>query len=120
MVLFQQQSQTVWEFDLLDRLVHDPFARFSSLKDRAGRQQRIQRAVFTENRTLYALLPTGTILQRAESREGIVDKAIQKIELPNGLRLLLKEDHRLPFVEFRVVFQGGVLSENQENNGLTL
>jgi len=73
-----------------------------------------------ENRTLYALLPTGTVLQRVESREIVADKAIQKIEFPNGLRLLLKEDHRLPFVEFRAVFKGGVLAENQENNGLTL
>jgi zinc protease len=83
-------------------------------------QRVAQRYLVAENRTLYVLLPTGTTLQRVESREVIVDKAIQKIELPNGLRLLLKEDHRLPFVEFRMVFQGGVLAENHENNGLTL
>jgi zinc protease len=83
-------------------------------------QRVAQRYLVAENRTLYALLPTGAILQRVESREVIVDRAIQKIELPNGLRLLLKEDHRLPFVEFRMVFQGGVLAENLENNGLTL
>ena len=47
------------------------------------------------------------------------DNAIQKIEFPNGLRLLVKEDHRLPFVEFRAMFQGGVLAENPENNGIT-
>jgi zinc protease len=83
--------------------------------------QRVARKYLVpENRTLFALLPAGTILQRVESRESIVDTAIQKIEFPNGLRLLLKEDHRLPFVEFRAVFQGGVLAENQENNGLTL
>jgi len=33
------------------------------------------------------------------------EHAIQKFELPNGLRLLVKEDHRLPFVEFRAMFQ---------------
>jgi len=38
---------------------------------------------------------------------------------PNGLRLLLKEDHRLPFVEFRAVFKGGVLAETPATNGLT-
>src|SRR5204863_5999663 len=37
----------------------------------------------------------------------------------NGLRLLIKEDHRLPFVEFRTVFKGGVLAETAENNGVT-
>ena len=44
---------------------------------------------------------------------------MQKFELANGLRLLVKEDHRLPFVEFRAVFQGGVLAETADNNGLT-
>ena len=42
------------------------------------------------------------------------------MNLPNGLRLLVKEDHRLPFVEFRAVFQGGVLAETAENNGVTM
>ena len=31
----------------------------------------------------------------------------------------MKEDHRLPFVEFRAVFQGGVLAETPVNNGAT-
>lgn len=83
--------------------------------------QRVARQyLVSENRTLYALLPTGTILQRTEARQTLVDHPIRKIELPNGLRILLKEDHRLPFVEFRSVFRGGVLSENWENNGQTL
>src|SRR4029077_14011165 len=41
-------------------------------------------------------------------------------ELPNGLRLLVKEDHRLPFVQLRAVFNGGVLAESVSNNGVTL
>ena len=41
------------------------------------------------------------------------------MNLPNGLRLLVKEDHRLPFVEFRAAFKGGVLAETTENNGIT-
>jgi zinc protease len=45
---------------------------------------------------------------------------IQKFELANGLRLLVKEDHRLPFVEIRIVLRGGVLAENPTNNGVTL
>lgn len=35
------------------------------------------------------------------------------------MRLLVKEDHRLPFVEFRAVLQGGVLAESASNNGIT-
>ena len=44
---------------------------------------------------------------------------VQRIVLSNGLRLLVKEDHRLPFVEMRAVFQGGVLAESEHSNGLT-
>ena len=36
------------------------------------------------------------------------------------MKLLVKEDHRLPFVEFRAAFQGGVLAENMESNGTTM
>jgi zinc protease len=31
----------------------------------------------------------------------------------------VKEDHRLPFVEYRAMFQGGVLAETRENNGIS-
>src|SRR5262245_57070879 len=40
--------------------------------------------------------------------------------MPNGLRLLVKEDHRLPFVEMRAVFKGGVLAETAPVSGVTL
>ncbi|HVM50172.1 MAG TPA: insulinase family protein, partial [Candidatus Acidoferrum sp.] len=72
-----------------------------------------------ENRTLYSLLPAGTAPKAAVAAETSREHPIQKLELPNGLRLLLKEDHRLPFVEFRTVFRGGVLVETTEKNGLT-
>ncbi|RME94823.1 MAG: insulinase family protein [Verrucomicrobia bacterium] len=70
-------------------------------------------------RTRYALAPRGSrptaprVLTRAQ--EG----PVRKVELPNGLRLLLKEDRRLPFVEFQLVVRGGVLSETVRNNGIT-
>jgi zinc protease len=73
----------------------------------------------TENRTTYALLPKGTTPKVDAARTVITSEPIQKFELPNGLRLLVKESHRLPFVEFRAVFQGGVLAETAKNNGLT-
>ncbi len=72
-----------------------------------------------ENRTLYALLPEGETPKTVAKIEANTDHAIQKIELPNGLKLLVKEDSRLPFVEFRAVFQGGVLTETAANNGST-
>ena len=82
--------------------------------------QRVAREYLTaENRTLYALLPNDTTPKIATAIEKNVDSPIQKFELPNGLRLLVKENHRLPFVEFRTAFQGGVLAETAENNGIT-
>jgi len=82
--------------------------------------QRVAREYLsTENRTLYALLPNGTSPQTAALAESNPQHAIQKFELPNGLKLLVKEDHRLPFVEFRAVFQGGVLAESAVDNGIT-
>jgi zinc protease len=82
--------------------------------------QRVARQYLTtENRTLYALLPNGAGPKTTTSVERTSEQAIQKLVLPNGLRLLVKEDHRLPFVEFRVVFQGGVLTETPANNGIT-
>lgn len=82
--------------------------------------QRVARHYLTpENRTLYALLPEGTSPKTSALAEVNTDNAIQKFALPNGLKLLIKEDHRLPFVEFRAVFQGGVLAENKDNNGIS-
>jgi zinc protease len=72
-----------------------------------------------ENRTLYALLPEGATPKTTALVETNTDHAIQKFTLPNGLKLLIKEDHRLPFVEFRAVFQGGVLAEDKANSGIT-
>ena len=85
----------------------------------ADLQRVAQEYLTTENRTLYALLPNGTAPKTAATVEKSTDHAIQKIDLPNGLCLLVKEDHRLPFVEFRAVFQGGVLAESEEDNGIT-
>ncbi len=72
-----------------------------------------------DGRTLYALLPEGATPARETTQSQANDQAVQKIVLPNGLTLLVKEDHRLPFVEFRAVFRGGVLAESDDNSGIT-
>ncbi|HET7624157.1 MAG TPA: pitrilysin family protein [Verrucomicrobiae bacterium] len=72
-----------------------------------------------ENRSLFALLPEGAAPKSSIETALDTEHAIQKFELPNGLRLLVKENHRLPFVEMRAVFKGGVLAENEANNGIT-
>src|SRR3984885_752880 len=55
--------------------------------------QRVARHYLTaENRTLYALLPNGSSPKISAAIEKNTDHLIQKIELPNGLKLLVKED----------------------------
>src|SRR5207302_11334309 len=44
---------------------------------------------------------------------------IQKFELSNGLRLLVREDPRLPLVAMSAVFRSGLLAETRETNGIT-
>ncbi len=83
--------------------------------------QRVARHYLTtDNRTLYVLLPNGTAPKLVHTAAQYSDKSVQKLDLPNGLTLLVKEDHRLPFVEFRAVFKGGVLAESASNNGITV
>ena len=82
--------------------------------------QRVAREYLTpENRTLYSLLPAGATPKPLVESDMLRDHPVQKFELANGLRLLVKEDHRLPFVELRAVFEGGVLAETLGNNGIT-
>src|SRR5260370_3955899 len=98
-------------------------ARYLEAVKRAGPAdlQRVAREYLTpENRTLYRLLPKDASRHPAEGTEVFTQYPVQKFEWPNGLRLLVKEDHRLPFVEFRAVFRGGVLAESPSNNGATL
>ncbi|MBR90987.1 MAG: hypothetical protein CMO66_06960 [Verrucomicrobiales bacterium] len=71
------------------------------------------------NRTLYALLPEGAAPRAARTEASHSSSPVQKFEFPNGLRLLVKEDHRLPFVQLRGMFMGGVLGETEKDSGIT-
>lgn len=73
----------------------------------------------TENRTVCALLPKGSKPAVTAGEELGASSPVTRRTLSNGLRLLLKEDRRLPFVEFRVVFMGGVLAETAVDSGVT-
>ncbi|MGH7942795.1 MAG: M16 family metallopeptidase, partial [Limisphaerales bacterium] len=82
-------------------------------------QRAVRQYLTDENRTLYALLPNGSAPKAVLETNVARDYPIQKFELANGLRLLLKKDSRLPFVEFRAVLQGGVLAESSADNGIS-
>ena len=78
-----------------------------------------KRYLTLENQTLYALTPAGSNPKAKPQATARLGTDIEKIELPNGLRLLLKEDSRLPFAHFRIGLLGGVLFETPGTNGLT-
>ena len=82
--------------------------------------QRVARRYLTPtNRSLYALLPDAALQTQCVVSEVAGETGIHKFELAGGLRLLVREDHRLPFVHFRVVFRGGIFAETKDTNGAT-
>ncbi len=72
-----------------------------------------------ENLTVVSLNPRGTLAPKTTEAVAISAGEIQKFELSNGLRLLVREDPRLPLVSLVAVFRGGLLAETPETNGIT-
>jgi zinc protease len=72
-----------------------------------------------QNLTVVSLNPKGSLAGKAEAAKPIAAGEIQKFELANGLRILVREDARLPLVAMSAVFRSGLLAENQQNNGIT-
>lgn len=77
------------------------------------------RYLVEENLTVVSLNPRGTLAAKTTEAVAISAGEIQKFELANGLRLLVREDPRLPLVSMVAAFRGGLLAETPENNGIT-
>ena len=73
----------------------------------------------TANMTVVSLNPKGSLGDRAELGSAAAAGEIQNFELSNGLRLLVREDPRLPLVALTAVFRGGLLAETPATNGIT-
>jgi zinc protease len=82
-------------------------------------QRVAQRYLTDANLTVVSLDPTGTTTKKEAATAATTAIPIQKFELPNGLRLLVREDHKLPFVYFQALMKGGVIAETETNNGIT-
>ncbi len=65
------------------------------------------------------LQPKGSIRKSVAVAPKVKEQSIEKTSLPNGLTLLTKEEHRLPFVELRLVMKSGLLFEQEKNNGIS-
>ncbi len=72
-----------------------------------------------KNLTVSSLNPIGSLAARSAAAPAAAAGEIQKFELANGLRLLVREDARLPLVSMVAAFKGGLLAETAESNGIT-
>src|SRR5205809_1423066 len=72
-----------------------------------------------DNLTTVSLNPKGSLVAKAEGAKPISAGEIQKFELSNGLRILVREDARLPLVAMGAVFRSGLLAETAQTNGIT-
>jgi zinc protease len=82
--------------------------------------KRVAANYLTENNlTVVSLNPKGSLTGKAETEKPVAAGEIQKFDLSNGLRLLVREDPRLPLVGMGAVFRGGLLAETPQTNGIT-
>src|SRR6266704_5382438 len=82
--------------------------------------KRVAANYLTENNLIVVSLnPKGSLAGKTEAPKEVAAGEIQKFDLSNGLRLLVREDPRLPLVGMGAVFRGGVLAETPQTNGVT-
>ncbi len=85
-----------------------------------GDIQRVVRKYLVDDQlSSTSLNPEGSLAAKAGAEKPPAAGEIQKFTLPNGLRLLVREDPRLPLVSMVSVFKAGTLVETAEDNGIT-
>jgi zinc protease len=72
-----------------------------------------------ENLTIVSLNPKGSLKSNPETAVPALIGEIRKFELSNGLRVLVREDARLPLIAISAVFRGGLLVETEGTSGIT-
>lgn len=72
-----------------------------------------------ENATLVVVAPTGTVAAATVPPADVRPSDVTRLSEPGAPPLLFREDHRLPFVYVCAAFRGGVLSETENNAGIT-
>jgi len=81
--------------------------------------RRVARHYLTpDNQTTVILSPKQTAARPSPVRTASA-KPPEKIALPGNLPLIVREDHRLPFVHLCIALRGGLLVESNSDNGVT-
>ena len=71
------------------------------------------------NATACSLNPEGSLAKKTSVSIPDAASDVTKSELPNGLRLLVREDARLPLVSIVATFKAGLLAETPDDSGIT-
>ena len=71
------------------------------------------------NLSVVSLNPERSLAKADAATAAVTPGEIQKFDLANGLRLLVREDPRLPLVALNASFKAGLLAETAADNGLT-
>ncbi len=68
--------------------------------------------------TVAVLKPAGSgSHEKTQAKQQAMVGDVSKIVLPNGIRLLIKEDHSVPIVHIKARFLGGSYLEDENTNG---
>ena len=78
-----------------------------------------ERHVINNFETIALLSPELSAGDATRSDEARVENPTTRVTLSNGIPLVIREDRRLPFINISVAMGGGLLSENDDNNGIT-
>ena len=73
----------------------------------------------SENTTRVALVPPQEEAKEKKSGQAKRSEDIRRVEMDNGLTVLLLSDRRVPFVQASGAFRGGRLAEDSETCGIT-
>ncbi len=79
----------------------------------------VHRYLRPENRTTAILSPERPDAPR-DRAEPVAVEPVERILLDNGIPLIVRTDPRLPFVHITVAMKGGLLSEREDNQGITM
>ena len=71
------------------------------------------------NVTEVSLDPLGSNAEEVPAGSEETDAVLSELVLPNGLKVVVREDHRLPLAYACLVFKAGCPAENERNAGVT-
>jgi len=89
------------------------------LVDDAQLHDVLQRYIIQGHETIAMLSPAVTTSAIETNKPAAQLFPMSRTTLSNGIPLIVREDKRLPFIFISVALQGGILTENDQNNGIT-